>query len=61
MNIKARAEDKEILDMCEKYKYNHDEMQKHIKMVFHARNEKYKAAAGKAMQKNEDSDSRDAA
>lgn len=61
LNIKARAEDKEILDMCEKYKYNHDEMQKHIKMVFHARNEKYKAAAGKAMQKNEDSDSRDAA
>lgn len=61
LNIKARAEDKEILDVCEKYKYNHDEMQKHIKMVFHARNEKYKAAAGKAMQKNEDSDSRDAA
>lgn len=60
LNIKARAEDKEILDACEKYKYNHDEMQKHIKMVFHARNEKYKAA-GKAMQKNEDSDSRDAA
>ena len=60
LNIKARAEDKEILDVCEKYKYNHDEMQKHIKMVFHARNEKYKAA-GKAMQKNEDSDSRDAA
>lgn len=61
LNIKARAEDKEILDVCEKYKYNHDEMQKHIKMVFHARNEKYKAAAGKAMQKNEDSDARDAA
>lgn len=61
LNIKARAEDKEILNVCEKYKYNHDEMQKHIKMVFHARNEKYKAAAGKAMQKNEDSDSRDAA
>lgn len=61
LNIKTRAEDKEILDVCEKYKYNHDEMQKHIKMVFHARNEKYKAAAGKAMQKNEDSDSRDAA
>lgn len=61
LNIKARAEDKEILDVCEKYKYNHDEMQKHIKMVYRARNEKYKAAAGKAMQKNEDSDSRNAA
>ena len=61
LNIKARAEDKEILDVCEKYKYNHDEMQKHIKMVFHARNEKYKAAAGKAMQQSEGAGSRDAA
>ena len=60
MNIKARAEDKEILDVCEKYKYNHDEMQKHIKMVYHARNEKYKAA-GEAMQQNDGSGSRDAA
>lgn len=60
LNIKARAEDKEILDVCEKYKYNHDEMQKHIKMVYHARNEKYKAA-GEAMQQNEGSGSRDAA
>lgn len=61
LNIKARAEDKEILDVCEKYKYNHDEMQKHIKMVYHARNEKYKAAAGKAVQQSEGSGSRDAA
>lgn len=61
LNIKARAEDTEILDVCEKYKYNHDEMQKHIKMVYHARNEKYKAAAGKAMQQSEGSGSRDAA
>ena len=61
LNIKARAEDKEIIDVCEKYKYNHDEMQKHIKMVYHTRNEKYKAAAGKAMQQNEGSGSRDAA
>ena len=61
LNIKARAEDKEILDVCEKYKYNHDEMQKHIKMVYHARNEKYKAAAGKAMQQSEGAGSRDAA
>ena len=60
LNIKARAEDKEILDVCEKYKYNHDEMQKHIKMVYHARNKKYKAA-GKAVQQSEDSGSRDAA
>ena len=36
LNIKARAEDKEILDVCEKYKYNHDEMQKHIKMFRYA-------------------------
>ena len=61
LNIKARAEDKEILDVCEKYKYNHDEMQKHIKIVYHTRNEKYKAAAGKAMQQSEGSGSRDAA
>lgn len=60
LNIKARAEDKEILDVCEKYKYNHDEMQKHIKMVYHVRNEKYKAA-GKAVQQSEGSGSRDAA
>ena len=60
LNIKVRTEDKEILDVCEKYKYNHDEMQKHIKMVYHARNEKYKAA-GKAMQQSEGSGSRDAA
>lgn len=61
LNIKARAEDTEIFDVCEKYKYNHDEMQKHIKMVYHARNEKYKAAAGKAVQQSEGSGSRDAA
>lgn len=61
LNIKARAEDTEILDVCEKYKYNHDEMQKYIKMVYHARNEKYKAAAGETMQKSEDFGSRDAA
>ena len=61
LNIKARAEDKEILDVCEKYKYNHDEMQKHIKIVYHTRNEKYKAAAGKAMQQSEGFGSRDAA
>ena len=50
LNIKARAEDKEILDVCEK----------HIKMVYHVRNEKYKAA-GKAVQQSEGSGSRDAA
>ena len=61
LNIKARAEDKEILDVCEKYKYNHGEMQKYIKIVYHTRNEKYKAAAGKAMRKSEGSGSRDAA
>ena len=49
LNIKARADDKEILDICEKYKYKHDEMQKHIKMVYHARNEKYKAVATEVM------------
>lgn len=61
LNIKARAEDKEILDVCEKYKYNHDEMQKHIKMVYRARNKKYKAAAGEAIQQSESSGSRNAA
>lgn len=60
LNIKARADDTEILDVCEKYKYNHDEMQKHIKMVYYARNEKYKAA-GEAVQQSEGSGSRDAA
>lgn len=61
LNIKARAEDKEIIDVCEKYKYNHDEMQKHIRMVYHSRNKKYKAAAGEAIQQSESSGSRNAA
>lgn len=48
--------------MCVKnIKYNHDEIQKHIKMVYHTRNEKYKAAAVKAMQQSEGSGSRTAA
>ena len=52
-NIKARADDKEVLDVCEKYKYNHDNMQKHIRMIYQARNEKYNTAAGEVMQKSE--------
>lgn len=46
LNIKARADDQEILDVCEKYKYKHDEMQKHLKMVYKSRNDEYKTATG---------------
>ena len=61
LDLSRELSDKEILDVCEKYKYNHGEMQKYIKIVYHTRNEKYKAAAGKAMRKSEGSGSRDAA
>lgn len=49
LNIRARADDKEILDICEKYKYKNDEVQKHIKMIYHIRNEEYRAAAVEVM------------
>lgn len=45
LNIKARADDEEILGVCERYKYNHSELQKNLKIVYKSRNEKYKAAA----------------
>ena len=41
LNIKTRAEDKKILEVCEKYKYKHTDMQNHIKMVYSARNAEY--------------------
>ena len=45
LNIKSRADDEEILGVCERYKYNHSELQKNLKIVYKSRNEKYKAAA----------------
>lgn len=44
LNIKVRPDDKEIQAVCEKYKNQHTEMQKHIKIVYQLRNDKYKAA-----------------
>ena len=45
MNIKARVEDQEIQEICEKYKYKHNELQKNLKMIYKSRNDQYKAAA----------------
>ena len=46
LNIKARIDDQEIQEICEKYKYKHDELQKNLKMIYKSRNDQYKAAAG---------------
>ena len=61
LNIKARTDDKKIQDVCEKYKNQHTEMQKYIKIVYQSRNDKYKAAAGETMPKNGDPGSQEAA
>ena len=61
LNIKARLDDKEIQDICEKYKNQHTEMQKHIKIVYQLRNNKYKAAAGETVPKNGNPGSQEAA
>lgn len=45
LNIKARVDDQEIQEMCEKYKYKHSELQKNLKMIYKSRNDQYKAAA----------------
>lgn len=45
LNIKTRANDKEILDACEKYKYNHKNMQSALKMIYINRHQSYKKAA----------------
>ena len=61
LNIKVRPDDKEIQDICEKYKNQHTEMQKHIKIVYRLRNDKYKAAASETMPKNGNPGSQEAA
>ena len=45
LNIKARVDDQEIQEICEKYKYKHNELQKNLKMIYKSRNDQYKAAA----------------
>lgn len=45
LNIKARVDDQEIQEICEKYKYKHSELQKNLKMIYKSRNDQYKAAA----------------
>ena len=61
LNIKARAGDSEVLDICEKYKYKHSELQKNLKILYHSRNEKYKAAVSEAIPQSENSGSCSAA
>ena len=45
MNIRARATDQEILDLCQKYQYKHKELQKAMKIVYEGRNQTYRKAA----------------
>ena len=42
INIGNRANDQEVLDLCEKYKYDHKQMQKELKSLYAERNEQYK-------------------
>ena len=42
INIGNRADDQEVLDLCEKYKYDHKQMQKELKSLYAERNEQYK-------------------
>lgn len=42
VNIKARAEDKELLALCEKYKYQHKALQGQMKILYATRNQEWK-------------------
>lgn len=42
VNIKARADDKELLALCEKYKYQHKTLQGQMKILYTARNQQWK-------------------
>ena len=41
LNIKARASDKEIKDICEKYKYNHKNLQTALRTLYATRHQEY--------------------
>lgn len=41
INIRDRADDTEVLDACEKNKYNHVQIQKELKAIYNRRNEEY--------------------
>lgn len=41
LNIKNRTTDEEILELCEKYKYKHEIMQKELRSLYQKRNEDY--------------------
>ena len=41
VNIEKRAEDKELQELCEKYKYNHKNLQNAIKIVYSKRHVAY--------------------
>lgn len=45
INIKTRAADQEVLDLCQKYQYKHKELQKAMKIVYAGRNLTYRKAA----------------
>ena len=42
INVGNRADDKEVLELCEKYKYDHKQMQTELKKLYAKRNEEYK-------------------
>ena len=42
INIGNRADDKEVLELCEKYKYDHKQMQAELKKLYAKRNEEYR-------------------
>ena len=45
LNIRTRATDQEILDLCQKYQYKHKELQRAMKIVYAGRNQTYRRAA----------------
>lgn len=61
LNIKVRAGDAEILEVCKKYQYDHPGLQKNLKIVYHSRNKKYQAASREAVPQTGVKDPRDAA
>jgi len=42
INIGNRADDQEVLDLCQKYKYDHRQMQTELKSLYAKRNEQYR-------------------
>ena len=48
VNIRDRASDKEVLDICMEHRYNRKSMQEHLKIVYASRHEKYRTHTASA-------------